>query len=154
MYASALSTSVPALSLGLIVGAAVAFAAGGIVVKETPPIDPVVQNGIASTVGAVILTTLAVVTGEPIVIPQRPETWIAMAYIVVPGTVLTFGLFIYLLRRWPASRVAYQFVLAPIVAIVAAAVVLGEPIEPPVIAGTALVIVGVWVGALRSTAAR
>jgi drug/metabolite transporter (DMT)-like permease len=29
--------------------------------------------------------------------------------------------------------------------------VLGEPIQPADIAGTALVIVGVWLGALRST---
>jgi hypothetical protein len=42
-------------------------------------------------------------------------------------------------------------VLSPIVAILIAAVLLGEPIEPAVIAGTALVIVGVWLGALRST---
>jgi len=64
---------------------------------------------------------------------------------------LTFAILLYLLRRWPASRVAYQFVLSPIVAILVAAVLLGEPIEPAVIAGTTLVIVGVWLGALRST---
>jgi drug/metabolite transporter (DMT)-like permease len=41
--------------------------------------------------------------------------------------------------------------LSPIVAILIAAVLLGEPIEPAVIAGPALVIVGVWLDALRST---
>jgi drug/metabolite transporter (DMT)-like permease len=40
-----------------------------------------------------------------------------------------------------------------LVAILVAAAVLGEPIQPTDIAGTALVIVGVWVGALRSTSA-
>jgi drug/metabolite transporter (DMT)-like permease len=42
-------------------------------------------------------------------------------------------------------------VLAPVVAIGLAAVLLGEPIQPVVIAGTALVVIGVWLGALRRT---
>jgi drug/metabolite transporter (DMT)-like permease len=151
MYASALTRDVPAMSLVLFALAAVCFASGGIVVKRTPQINPVVQNGIASTVGAVVLVALAVMFGERLAIPARPETWIALLYLVVPGTVLTFAILLYLLHRWPASRVAYQFVLAPIVAIGLAALLLEEQIEPVVVAGTALVIVGVWVGALRST---
>jgi len=154
MYASALTGSVPITSLLLLVAAAVSFAIGGIVVKETPAMDLVIQNGIASTVGAVVLVALAIVAGEDLAIPKQPETWIAFVYLVIPGTLLTFWLLLFLLRRWPASRVAYQFVLAPIVAILVAAVVLGEPIQPADIAGTALVIVGVWLGALRSTSAR
>jgi drug/metabolite transporter (DMT)-like permease len=152
MYASALSGSVPVVSLILIIAAAAAFAAGGIVVKRTAPIDPVVQNSIATTVGAVVLVGLSMLAGERLEIPERPETWLAFAYIVVPGTLLTFALLLYLLHRWPASRVAYQFVLAPIVAIAVAALLLHEPIEPAVVAGTALVIAGVWLGALRSAA--
>jgi drug/metabolite transporter (DMT)-like permease len=151
MYASALTRDVPAMSLVLFALATVCFASGGIVVKRTPQINPVVQNGIASTVGAVVLVALAVMFGERLAIPARPETWIALLYLVVPGTVLTFAILLYLLHHWPASRVAYQFVLAPIVAIGLAALLLEEQIEPVVVAGTALVIVGVWVGALRST---
>jgi drug/metabolite transporter (DMT)-like permease len=151
MYGSALTGNVPLTSLAMLVAAAFSFAAGGIVVKRTPPIDPVVQNGIASIVGAVLLVGLSIVLGEDQVIPNRAETWIAFAYLVVPGTILTFGILLYLLHRWPASRVAYQFVLAPIVAIGLAAVLLDEPVEPVVVAGTVLVLVGVWIGALRST---
>jgi drug/metabolite transporter (DMT)-like permease len=153
MYASALTGSVPISSLALLVAGAASFAIGGLVVKRTPPMDPVVQNGIASTVGAAVLVALSIVAGEDLAVPSQPETWLAFAYLVLPGTLLTFALLLYLLHRWPASRVAYQFVLAPIVAILVAAPVLGEPIEPAIIAGTALVIAGVWLGALRSTAA-
>ncbi|MFL5727789.1 MAG: DMT family transporter [Chloroflexota bacterium] len=152
MYASALSASVPISSLALLVSGAVSFAAGGIVVKRTAPIDPVVQNGIATSVGAAVLVALSIITGEPLTLPRSAETWIAFAYLVVPGTIVTFGILLYLLHRWPASRVAYQFVLAPIVAIGLAALLLGEPVEPAVIAGTGLVILGVWLGALRPTA--
>lgn len=152
MYASAITGNVPFTALAMLVAAAFSFAAGGIVVKRTPPIDPVVQNAIASIVGAAVLVGLSIALGETQAIPQRTETWLAFAYLVLPGTVLTFGILLYLLHRWPASRVAYQFVLAPIVAIGLAAVLLQEPIEPAVAAGTVLVIAGVWIGALRSTA--
>jgi drug/metabolite transporter (DMT)-like permease len=154
MYASALTGSVPVTSLILLLAAAVSFAMGGIEVKRTPAMDLVVQNGIATTVGAVVLVALAIVAGEDLAIPKQPETWLAFVYLVIPGTLLTFWILLFLLRQWPVSRVAYQFVLAPIVAILVAAVVLGEPIQPADIAGTALVIVGVWLGALRSTTAR
>ena len=154
MYASALSGDVPITSLILLIAGAASFAAGGIVVKRTPPMDPVVQNAIASSVGAALLVGLSILAGEKQTIPQRTETWVAFVYLVVPGTVLTFALLLYLLHRWPASRVAYQFVIAPIVAITLAGLLLGEPIGPAVITGTALVIGGVWLGALRSTASR
>ena len=69
MYESALTGNVPLASLAMLVAAAFAFAAGGIVVKRTPPIDPVVQNGIASIVGAVLLTGLSIVFGEDLAMP-------------------------------------------------------------------------------------
>ena len=75
MYASALGGDVSVASLLLLVLAAISFAAGGIVVKRTPPLDPIVQNGIASTVGAALLIGLSIVLGEPRILPERPETW-------------------------------------------------------------------------------
>lgn len=151
MYGNALTRDVPVGSLVLLILAALSFAAGAIVVKRTGPIDPVVQNLIASVVGGVVLTGLSVGLGERQVVPVEQDTVLAFTYLVVPGTVLTFGLLLYLLKRWPASMVSYQFVLAPVVAIGLAALLLAEPIQPVVIAGTALVIVGVWLGALRRT---
>ncbi len=151
MYGNAVTSNVPLTSLGLLVLAAISFAAGAIVVKRTGRMDPVVQNLIASLVGGTVLTALSVAWGERQVLPVEQDTLIAFAYLVVPGTVITFGLLLYLLKRWPASRVSYQFVLAPIVAIGLAAILLAEPIRPVVIVGTALVIAGVWLGALRRT---
>lgn len=151
MYGTAVTGDVPPLSLASLVLAAVAFAAGAIVVKRTGRIDPIVQNLIASTAGAVVLVGLSLATGERQAIPVEQDTWIAFAYLVGPGTVLTFVLLLFLLRRWPASSVSYQFVVAPIVAIGLAAVLLAESIQPVVVLGTALVVVGVWLGALRRT---
>lgn len=138
----------PIPALLSILAAATSFAAAGIVAKRLPPGDPVVQNAIGTAVAAVLLLALSALTGERWVVPLEPGTWLAIVYLALPGTVVIFLLFLHLVRRWDASRVSYQFVLAPIVAIAVAAVVLGEPITRTTVAGTALVILGVWIGAL------
>jgi drug/metabolite transporter (DMT)-like permease len=140
-------TSVLALAVG-----ATAFAAGGIVAKRLPPADPVVQNTIAVAVGAIVLLALSRVAGEAWRMPHAPGTWLAFAYLVVPGTIVVFLLFLFLVRRLPASVVAYQFVLAPVVTIALAALLLDEPAGPGILAGVAIVALGVYLGALRNPA--
>lgn len=118
-----------------LVAAAVSFAAGGIVVRSSPPADPVIRNLIATAVG------------EPWTAPDSAAVWLGLAYLVGPGTIVVFSLFLYVLGRWSATRVSYQFVLAPIVAILLGAWLLDEPVSVGSVVGAALVIAGVFVGA-------
>jgi hypothetical protein len=46
---------------------------------------------------------------------------------VLIGTVGVFAVYLYVLSTWTASAVSYEFVLAPLVAIVLAAWLLDEP---------------------------
>jgi drug/metabolite transporter (DMT)-like permease len=139
---------VPLVSLLAVVAAATAFAAGGIVVKASRPTDPYVRNAIATSLGAAMLLGMSVAIGERWALPSTSDAWLAFIYLVLPGTVAVFSVFLYLLRNWTASRVSYQFVLAPIVAIGLGALLLDEPLTPGVLIGAALVIAGVYVGAL------
>ncbi|MBA2382593.1 MAG: EamA family transporter [Chloroflexi bacterium] len=145
------TSTIPILSLLALVAAATCFASAGIVVKSMQRPDPLIQNAIAATVGAAVLLAISALVGEPRALPHDTGTWVALAYLIVPGTVGTFALLLYLLRQWPATAVSYQFVLAPIVSISLAAVILNEPITPPVVAGAALVIGGVWIGILAGS---
>jgi drug/metabolite transporter (DMT)-like permease len=150
-FGAVAALDVPPTSILAMVVAATSFAAAGIVAKRFPPSDPVMQNLVGSAVGGVILLALSAALGERWVLPTLPATWVAFLYLVVGGTFVVFLLFLHLLRRWPASRVSYQFVLAPVVSLTAGAVLLGEGVGPGVVAGVALVMVGVWVGALSRT---
>lgn len=76
----------------------------------------------------------------------------AIAYLVVVGTVAAFGLFLFVLGRSPASRASYQFVLMPLVAAVAASLLLDEPLSASLLVGGAVVLAGVSVGALTGAA--
>jgi drug/metabolite transporter (DMT)-like permease len=147
-FAGELAASIPWTAVLLVVLGATSFALAGIVAKRLPPIDLLLQNAIGTSVAAILLLGLSVVAGERQAVPVAPGTWLALVYLALPGTVLIFLLFLTLVRAWPATTVSYQFVLAPIVSISLAAVLLGEPIAPSVLAGAALVIAGVWIGAL------
>ena len=83
--------------------------------------------------------------------PVRTETWIALGYLVLSSAVLFVGFF-YVIRRWTASATSYGTVLFPIVALAVGAILAGEGVSGSFIAGTALVIVGVYVGALAPAA--
>lgn len=135
-----------------LVAAATSFAAAGIVAKRLPPGDPVMRNAVGTAVGAIVLLSLSWLAAEPWSMPRSATTWLWFAYLVVPGTVLIFLLFLYLLRRLPATVVAYQFVLAPIVSITLGGLLLGEPIGPGTVVGAAVVAGAVYLGALSPAA--
>jgi drug/metabolite transporter (DMT)-like permease len=139
---------VPVLSLLALLTAIVCGAEATIVVKRFPPSDPSATNAIAMTVGAVVLLALSVISGEPRALPAQGATWAAFTYLVSVGTVGVFLLFLFVLKRWQASAVAYLFVLAPLVAGALAAWLLGEGMTALSAVGTALVLGGVYVAAL------
>ena len=99
--------------------------------------------------GAAMLAGVAVVTGEAVVVPTRPETWLAMAYLIGPGSVAVFVLVLYVLARWTASATSYAFLLFPLVAIVFGGILLGEPVQPTFLLGGAIVVAGVYLGAVH-----
>jgi drug/metabolite transporter (DMT)-like permease len=139
---------VPAASLVALALGASSFAVAGILAKRLPPADPVLQNAIGTAAGAIVLLALSRLVGEPWLVPRTTATWIWFVYLVVPGTVVIFLLFLHLVRRLPATVVSYQFVLAPIVSMVLGASFLGEPLGPGTVLGAAIVAGGVYLGAL------
>lgn len=139
----------PLLSLLAIVGSAFCFAQAAILVRRFPPVHPVTMNAVGMAAGALLLFVGALLAGEAIELPERSETWLAVAYLVPIGSVLVFVLYIVVLRYWTASRAAYEFVLIPLVTIVLSAWLDDEPITVELLFGGLLVLTGVYVGALR-----
>lgn len=147
-----LDQSVPPLSLLAIVGGALCFAQALVLVRRYPPVNPVVLNAVGLTVAAVALLGASLVAGEPHALPRRAETWAALAYLVVFGTVAVFVLYVLTLRYWAASRVAYGFVVIPFFAVLLSAWLDGERITSALVLGGLLILAGVYFGALRGTA--
>ena len=74
----------------------------------------------------------------------------ALGFLVLLGTVLLFPLALFIIGRWTASGYSYTGLFKPLAAAALAAVILGEPIRPTFVLGGALILVGVWVGALTA----
>jgi drug/metabolite transporter (DMT)-like permease len=134
-------------SFALLGLAALAASESVVVSKLAGPLHPVAMNLIGMTAGAAALLAVATLSGENLALPRETDTRLAVAYLVA-ATVGMFLCILYVVQRWSASATAYTFVSMPVVAVIAGAIALGEEITAAVVAGGAIVVVGVYIGAL------
>jgi drug/metabolite transporter (DMT)-like permease len=152
MSRASLGESLPWLPLFAALGSALCMAQAAVVVRGFPPVNPVTMNALGMAAGAVLLLAGSALTGESLVVPRDEETWLAISYLVVAGSIGVFLLYLYVLRHWPASRATYAFVLIPFVTVVLSAWLDDEPVGLGLLFGGLLVLAGVYVGALRRQA--
>ena len=141
--------SVPVLPLLAMLGAAVGAAEAGVILKLVPAQRPVATNAVAMAIGAVVLLATSAVIGNRWIVPGEPETWLALVYLVVPGSVGLFALYLFTLARWTASAVSYMAALFPVVAMLAGWLLADEAITVSGAFGGLIVIAGIYIGALR-----
>lgn len=139
----------PILALFAALGAAVCFAQASLTIKRFPPLHPIVVNAVGMTAGAIFLAALTLVTNSEVALPVLAETWWAIGYMVVIGSGVVFTLYVVVLERWDASRANYGFVIIPIVTVLVSAWLLDEQLTFGLLGGGALVLSGVYFGALR-----
>jgi drug/metabolite transporter (DMT)-like permease len=143
-----LSAAVPLPALLALGGAMLFGAVTSVVIKRLPPGQPIAANAVGGAFVMPILLALSFFTHESWVLPSRPETWAALVFLVLLGTVVLFPLALFIIGRWTASGYSYTGLFKPLAAVALAAVILGEPIRLTFVLGGALILVGVWVGAL------
>jgi drug/metabolite transporter (DMT)-like permease len=142
------STRAPLVPVLAIAAGAAAIAEASVLLKRTPRTDPIATNAIALITGAGVLAATSLLAHERWSLPADPSTWGAFIYLVAAGTVVLFFLYLFILDRWSASATSYSFLLFPLVTIVLSSLITGEIITPIYLLGTALVLMGVWLGSL------
>jgi drug/metabolite transporter (DMT)-like permease len=148
----AISDSTSPLSILAAMGAAFCLAEGAVLVRIFRPDHPVSLNAVGMTTGAIVLFLGSLVAGDTFVLPTLRATWLALAYMVVIGSGVVFILWVYVLKRWKASRAAYNFVLLPLITLIFSSWILDERIGVDLAFGGLLVLAGVYIGALRPQA--
>lgn len=132
----------------VVLGFAALLASEAVVVsKSVGAGNPLAMNLVATSAGAAVLIFASLVAGESPALPREWETQLAVAYLVAA----TVGLFVCVLvvvQRWTASSTAYIFVLMPVVAVAAGALVADEEITLTTLIGGAVVCAGVYLGAV------
>jgi drug/metabolite transporter (DMT)-like permease len=80
---------------------------------------------------------------------QPGDVWLVLLLLGVLGSAVPLSLFIVLLTRAPAAKASLVGYLQPVSAALVAALWLGEVPGPHVLAGGAVVLVGVWLATRR-----
>lgn len=132
--------------LFLVVLGAFAWAIANILIKRLGPISPFVLNAWVAVVGAPILfaASAAIEEGQLQAIADAGwRGWGTVVFMAVGASITAYGLWYYLLGKHQLNRIVPMTLLAPVLAVVLAVLILGEPITLQVVAGGLLTIVGV-----------
>lgn len=149
MARAALRGDAGAVHVLAMLGSVVSFGQAAIVARRLPRPHPVAMNAVGMAVACVLLLAASFAAGEAHPLPRRAETWLALGYVVVAGSVLLFLLYLLILSRWAASRAVYVFVVIPAVTVLLSAWLDDEPLTVGLLLGGPLVLLGVYLGALR-----
>lgn len=144
---------IPLLNMLAVVGTAICFSVCSVLLKSAPPASSASMSAVSMLVGAPLLLAMSVISGETArglqaLLPADPALWLGQAYLVLAASIGVYFLMLYLLRRWPASSVSYQSVLIPAVTTLLSMWLLDEPITGNLFASGALILAGVYIGAL------
>jgi drug/metabolite transporter (DMT)-like permease len=145
-----IAADVPPLSLLAVVAGAAFLAESGVVLKLTPRAHPVGSNAVGMLGGSLLLLALSAIVGDAWQAPAQADTWAAMAFLVLFGSVAVFGLFAFLLSRWTASATSYILLIQPLPTLVYSAILTNEPITPALFIGGGIMLLGVYIGAFTA----
>lgn len=147
LVADRIEANVPLPSLLAVVAGAVLLAESGVIVKLTPRAHPVASNAVGMLAGGLLLLLLSALIGDRWVLPTQSDTWLAMIFLVIGGSLAVFSLFVFLLGRWSASAVSYTLLLQPLPTIIYSSILTHEPITPALFVGGVVILLGVYIGA-------
>ncbi len=142
-----LSGAVVPLGLLTIVVAAFCWASGSFLSQRLRlPRDPFVLTAHEMLLGGAALLAAGLLTGErfdPAAAAAHPGSLVALAYLVVFGSLVAFTAYTWLLQVAPISRVATYAYVNPVVAVALGWLILGEEISLPMLVGGAIIVLGV-----------
>jgi drug/metabolite transporter (DMT)-like permease len=119
---------------------------GSLLLKVGPRQSPVMANATGAALGAVISWGLSALAGERPMLPPTAGSWIALAYLTLAGSVVSFVLWAWLVARMPISRIAFTAVISPLLGLMLGVIVRHERLGPLTVAGAAVVLAGIAIG--------
>jgi drug/metabolite transporter (DMT)-like permease len=98
---------------------------------------------LAGSLGGALIATLLGEWGSVQFGALGGDVIFALAYLVVVGSLIAYNIYTWLLRVAPFGLVSTYAYVNPVVAVLAGSFILSEPISAQLIAGGAVVVVGV-----------
>ena len=115
--------------------------------------DPISFTALSMGVGAVGLAALSLAAQEPWAAPAWPAGVLAIVYLALAGSVVTFVTYWWLLKEIEATSASYIAMVTPIVAVFLGFTVGNEALDPLAIGGAAVTLGGIYLAGSRRLAA-
>jgi drug/metabolite transporter (DMT)-like permease len=148
VFVDQLRTNVPILYLAAVILGSVCFAEANVIAKSFPKSHPITTSAVGMAAGTIILLLVSILARENRVLPVKAPTWFALIFLIILGSCAVFTLTLFVLKRWSASTISYQFVLLPFITLTVSAWLIHETLSPILLAGAGLVLAGVFFGVL------
>lgn len=113
--------------------------------KKAASFNPYFSLGLQMVISSTILLAITGATGTGVNITSIPaNSWWAIAYLVIIGSVLSFIAFIYMLQKLPAELNSIYAYINPIVAVILGAMIFGEPLTMAIAIGGGVTLGGLY----------
>lgn len=140
-----------------VVGGALAWSVSNLLIKDLGPMNAFQLNAWIAALAAPQLLgwSLILETGQGQALAGASWLgWAAIAYMAVGASITAYGLWYHLVEKYEVNQVVPLTLLAPVLAVLLSALLLGEVLSPPILIGGALTISGVamiqFLGARRA----
>jgi drug/metabolite transporter (DMT)-like permease len=137
--------------LAVIASTIFAAAAGVAAKRHGASLHPAALNSTAMLVGAAVLIAAAIASGEQPRLPPDARTWLAVGYLAVVGSVISFLGYFSLMKTWSVTSLSFISVFTPAIAVGLGFAFLGERPTPWTALGTVLILSGVTLALTRRT---
>ncbi len=138
----------------VILAAAAAWALGTIMARRvTIPSSPALASGMQLLCGGAALLILGAAAGEfsSLRLGQvSARSWLALAYLIVMGSIVAFSAYGIAVRALPTATVATYAYVNPVIAVLLGALILNERLTPAMIGGGVLIVSAVVLVVRRS----
>jgi drug/metabolite transporter (DMT)-like permease len=111
--------------------------------EDNTGVNYFMMNLIAFAFATLMLMLAALLTREPLIIPVRRATWLALGWLVF-ASVVGYAINVLVIQEKSAFYASFSSVLTPIVTIVVSFFVFSEKITPFFFAGICLIFIGLF----------
>src|SRR5580658_3697555 len=135
---------VSASGVVIILCAAATWATGVIMARRVPtPASPALTSAMQLLIGGVFSLVLAAASGEfgsfrPSAVSDR--SWLALAYLILAGSIVAFSAYVIAVRMLPTTTVATYAYVNPVIAVLLGTLILNEPLTLGTLAGGVLIV--------------
>ncbi len=113
--------------------------------RQAVRFNPYFGLGLQMVISGIVLYGFSAVTGKAVAVTEIPwQSWVAIAYLVVFGSLIAFVCYLYALQNLPTEKASIYAYINPIVAVVLGSIIFDENLTIYLAIGGLVTLLGVY----------